>query len=93
MIASEAMVSDRNVRTTVALPADLVAAADRAVREGRASSRSALLATALRNELAALERAAVDAAFATMADDPVYQAEAAAIADEFAAADWEALRL
>lgn len=42
---------------------------------------------------AAQRRSAVDAAFARMADDPEYQAEAVRIAEEYAAADREALRL
>ncbi len=83
--------TSRTVRTTVALPTDLLEAADRVVRAGRARSRNDLLVTALRRELAAQERAAIDAAFADMARDADYQAEATAIAAEFAAADWEAL--
>ena len=80
-------------RTTVALPADLLDAADRAVRRGSAKSRAELLARALRRELAAEHRAAVDGAFDAMAHDPDYQAEAVRIAEEFRFADWEALRL
>jgi Arc/MetJ-type ribon-helix-helix transcriptional regulator len=86
-------VADGTVRTTVALPADLIAAVDRAVREGRARSRSELLTTALQHELAALDRRAVDAAFAPLADDLDYQNEAMTLSTEFAAADWEALQL
>ena len=56
-------------------------------------SRNELVAMALRRELAAQERAAIDAAFAAMADDPAYHAEARELAAAFAAADWEALRL
>jgi len=89
----EVVVPNRTVRTTVALPADLIAAADRVVREGRARSRSALLATALQHELAALDRSALDAAFAPLADDLDYQSEAIILSEEFAAADWEALQL
>ena len=83
----------RTVRTTFTLPADLLEAMDRAVREGNARSRNELITTALRRELAAQERAAIDAAFAAMADDPVYHAEAREVATAFAAADWEAIRL
>tara|TARA_B100000315_G_scaffold151980_1_gene140799 strand:+ start:2715 stop:2990 length:276 start_codon:yes stop_codon:yes gene_type:complete len=79
-------------RTTVALPADLLKAADDAVRHGKAKSRNELLARSLRRELAALERAAIDAAFAGMANDAGYQAEAQKIAGQFAASDWEAFR-
>ena len=81
------------VRTTLALPADLLAAVDQAVQAGHARSRNELVARALQRELAAQQRAAIDAAFATMAEDPAYQTEAQALTDAFAQADWEALRL
>jgi hypothetical protein len=51
------------------------------------------VARALQRELAAQQRAAIDAAFAAMANDPAYHAEAHALTDAFAQADWEALRL
>jgi metal-responsive CopG/Arc/MetJ family transcriptional regulator len=85
--------STRTVRTTLALPADLLEAVDRAVQAGKARSRNELIATALQHELAALQRAAIDAAFAEMAQDPAYQKEAQGIATEFATADWEAWHL
>jgi metal-responsive CopG/Arc/MetJ family transcriptional regulator len=66
---------------------------DRAVQAGKARSRNELIAAAVRRELAAQQRAAVDAAFAQMAHDPDYRAEAHEVATEFAAADWEAWRL
>lgn len=81
------------VRTTLTLPVDLLEAVDQIVRAGKARSRNDLVARALRHELAAQQRAAIDAAFAEMAQDPVYQAEASEIATEFAPADWEAWRL
>jgi metal-responsive CopG/Arc/MetJ family transcriptional regulator len=80
------------IRTTVALPSDLMAAADEAVRAGHARSRTELIANALRRELAAQERAAIDAAFAGMAQDQEYLAEARAMAEEFVCLEWEALR-
>jgi len=80
-------------RTTIAVPEELLALADQAVRDGRARSRAELLARALRREFAAQRRAAIDASFARMADDPEYQAEALRIAEEYAVADWEALRI
>jgi metal-responsive CopG/Arc/MetJ family transcriptional regulator len=83
----------RTVRTTLAIPADLLEAVDRAVRGGNARSRNEFVTTALRHELAALERTAIDGAFAEMASDPAYQAEAAEMTTAFATADWEALRL
>ena len=81
------------VRTTLTIPADILKAVDRAVRAGNARSRNEFVTTALRHELAAQERAAIDAAFAAMANDPLYQAEAAELTTAFATADWEALRL
>lgn len=81
------------VRTTVALPADLLEAVDQAVRLGMARSRNELLAMALRRELESEQRAAIDAAFAAIAEDTEAQEEAIALAEEFAVADWEALRL
>jgi metal-responsive CopG/Arc/MetJ family transcriptional regulator len=82
----------QTVRTTLALPADLLAAVDQAVQAGKARSRNELVRIALERELAAQQRAAIDAAFAEMAQDPDYQAEAKAITCEFAIADWEAWR-
>ena len=82
----------QTVRTTLALPADLLMAVDQAVKAGKARSRNELVRIALERELAALQRAAVDAAFAEMAHDPDYQAEAKEIAREFETADWEAWR-
>jgi metal-responsive CopG/Arc/MetJ family transcriptional regulator len=81
------------VRTTLALPADLLAAVDQAVQAGHARSRNELVARALQRELAAQQRAAIDAAFAAMAEDAAYQTEAQALTEAFAHADWEALRV
>lgn len=75
------------------MPAALLEAVDQAVREGKAKSRNQLVAAALRRELAALERAAIDQDFAGMADDKAYQEEALQIAKEFAISDWEAFQL
>jgi metal-responsive CopG/Arc/MetJ family transcriptional regulator len=86
------MISDK-VRTTVALSADLLHAVDAAVQEGEAGSRNEFLDRALRNQLAADRRSRIDAQFAQMASDPTYQREAQALAEESAAASWEALRL
>lgn len=75
----------------MALPADLLDAADRVIRTGAARSRTDLLSRALRRELAALRRADIDAAFAAMADDPEYQREAVILSEEAVPAGWEAL--
>ena len=84
---------DGIVRTTLALPIELLEAADRAVREGKAKSRNEFVTQALRRELAAQKRAEIDAAFASMADDIEYQTEAAMISNEFVKADWEAFEI
>ncbi len=81
------------VRTTVAIAADVLEAVDSAIQEGIARSRNEFLNAALRNQLAASRRAAVDAAFTGMADDPEYQQEALRIAAEFETADHESLKL
>ena len=85
--------STQTVRTTFALPADLLAAVDQAVQAGHARSRNEFVARALQRELAAQQRAAIDAAFAAMAEDVVYRTEAQALTDAFAQADWDALQL
>jgi len=82
----------RKVRTTVAVSADLLEAMDAIVRGGAAESRNDFLERALRNQLAAFRRAAIDAQFAGMANDRTYQSEAEKVAEEFAGADWEALQ-
>ena len=82
----------RTVRTALTLPVELLEAAARAVRTGRARSRNELVARALRHELAALERTAIDAAFATLGDDPDHLHEVRILERELAAADWEAFR-
>jgi len=78
--------------TTVAVPDELVAALDRLVEEGRARSRSELVESALRREVAEARRAQVDAEFRHMANDHDYQEEARLILAEFARADWEAMQ-
>jgi len=81
------------IRTTLALPAELLEATDKLVESGKAKSRNEFVAQALRRELAALKRAEIDAEFAHMANDAEYQAEAQAIAQEFAHGDWEAWQI
>ena len=80
-----------NVRTTITLPADLIDAVDRIVQEGHVRSRNELFLTALRHELAARERAEIDAQIALMADDKEMIEEGEAMAEADMAAGWEAL--
>jgi metal-responsive CopG/Arc/MetJ family transcriptional regulator len=79
-------------RTTLALPDDLLAGIDRVVQEGKSRSRNAFVAEAVRQALAVIENAEIDAAFAAMASDDEYQREALRIAGEFEHAGWEALQ-
>lgn len=81
------------IETTITLPADLLEATEKAVREGKAKSRNEFIARALRRELAAQKRAEIDAALAEMASDPEYQAEVLKLEAEFAVAQWEAFQL
>jgi metal-responsive CopG/Arc/MetJ family transcriptional regulator len=79
------------VRTTLALPADLLTEVDRVVEAGRARSRNEFVAAALRRELAARRRADIDAAFEGMAQDEEYLTESERIEQEMAPSSWEAL--
>ncbi|MDJ0727410.1 MAG: CopG family transcriptional regulator [Prochloraceae cyanobacterium] len=81
------------VRTTLTLPLDLIERADKAVKEGFAKSRNELVAKALADLLAAVEREKIDRAFREMKDDREYKEEAKAIEKEFTGASWEALQL
>ncbi len=84
--------STETVSTTFSVPTGLLEATDRVVREGKAGSRDQLVAAALRHELEAIQRAEIDAAFATLAEDPDHQAETRMLDAEFAVASWEALQ-
>lgn len=85
--------NNQTVRTTITLPAELLAATDKAVSEGKAKSRNEFVAQALLHEIEALKRAEIDAALAEMAQDPEYQAQVLQMEAEFAVASWEALEL
>ena len=85
--------NNQTVRTTITLPAELLAATDKAVSQGKAKSRNEFVAQALVHELEALKRAEIDAALMEMAQDPEYQAQVLQIEAEFAVASWEALQL
>ncbi|MBF2003973.1 MAG: CopG family transcriptional regulator [Chlorogloeopsis fritschii C42_A2020_084] len=84
---------NQTVRTTITLPAELLAAADKAVSQGKAKNRNEFVAQALIHELEALRRAEIDAALAEMAQNPEYQAQVLQMEAEFAVASWEALQL
>jgi len=84
---------NQTIRTTITLPAELIAATDKAVSQGKAKSRNEFVAQALLHELEALKRTEIDAELAQMAQDPEYQAQVLRMEAEFAVASWEALQL
>ena len=77
----------------VALPSEILAESERAVKNGKAASINELIVKALKRELAAQKRAEIDAELAKMAEDIEYQNEALQLESEFALAQWEALQL
>lgn len=83
----------KTVRTTLALPSELLQATDAVVNQGKAKSRNEFIAQALKHELAALKRAEIDAALAEMASQSEYQTEVLKMEAEFASSSWEALQL
>lgn len=80
----------KTVRTTVALPVDLVRQSQRYIDRGDVPSRNALIIAALERFLAELERQDIDQQFAAMADDEAYQELNTQLAEEFEESDWEA---
>lgn len=84
---------NQTIRTTITLPAELIAETDKVVSQGKAKSRNDFVAQALLHELEALKRAEIDAELTQMAQDPEYQTQVLRMEAEFAASSWEALQL
>lgn len=84
---------NQTIRTTITLPAELIAETDKVVSQGKAKSRNDFVAQALLHELEALKRSEIDAELTQMAQAPEYQAQVLRMEAEFAAASWEALHL
>jgi metal-responsive CopG/Arc/MetJ family transcriptional regulator len=82
----------KKTRMTMELSEDLLTEVDAYVLEGKVQSRDDFFEKAALAELAALRRDAIDAEISLMATDTAYQEEATRIAQELAAADWEALQ-
>jgi metal-responsive CopG/Arc/MetJ family transcriptional regulator len=80
--------SSTTTRTTISLPAALLAATDRAVADGKAKSRNDLIARAIQRELSLMRRAEIDADLAQMGNDPEYRAEVLQMEAEFALPTW-----
>ena len=83
----------KTIRTTVTLPVELLAEADRVIKDGKAKSRNEFFTQALQREIAALKRAEIDAELSEMAQDPEYQSQVMQLEAEFASASWEAWQL
>lgn len=81
------------VRTTVNLPADLIHRSQQFIDAGTIPSRNALIVAALEHFLQHLERRAIDAQFAALANDSEYASLALEFDAEFAESDWEAFEL
>ena len=81
------------IRTTVTLPADLIARSQPFLDQGMIASRNALIVAAVEHFLSELERQEIDRQFAAMSNDEAYQALNEAIADDFSDSDWEALNM
>jgi hypothetical protein len=85
------MMIDPTTRTTIALPAGLLAATvgvaspveNRAVTAGKAKNRTELITRAIQRELALIRRAEIDADLLAMAQDAEYQAEVLQLEAEF----------
>lgn len=82
----------KKTRMTMELPEDLLTEVDTCVLEGKVRSRDDFFEKAALAELAVLRRDAIDAEISLMATDTAYQEEATRIAQELAAADWEAFQ-
>jgi hypothetical protein len=83
-VGKDLIVEERLVRTTLDLPRDLLERSNRVVDEGKIKSRNLLITVALAEYLDSIERAEIDAAFATMRDDDAYRRLIAGLADDFA---------
>jgi metal-responsive CopG/Arc/MetJ family transcriptional regulator len=84
------MVVNKQIRTTILIPAELLDAIDRIASNGGVKSRDEFVTKALRRELARQE---IDAALSEMIQDPEYQATVKQMDEEFAGASWDALRM
>lgn len=85
--------STKRIRTTVDLPAELVARAQVLMEEGHIHSRNVLMTRALEEFVSRLEQESIDARFAAITDDADYQAVNLELAQEFDDSDWEAHQL
>ncbi|MEM7334271.1 MAG: CopG family transcriptional regulator [Chloroflexota bacterium] len=81
----------KTVRTTVAIPEDLMKRTQHFVEHGTVPNRNALIVAALEQFVKELERQEIDRQFDLMAEDEAYQTLNEKIAEGFSESDWEAL--
>ena len=94
------MMIDPTTRTTIALPAGLLAATvgvaspveNRAITAGKAKNCTELITRAIQRELLLIRRAEIDADLLDMAQDIEYQSEVLKLEAEFAVAQREAFQ-
>lgn len=77
---------NQTIRTTITIPAELIAAADKVVSQGKAKSRNDFVAQAIFDELETLKRSQIDAELTQMAQDSEYQTQVLRMEAEFAIA-------
>jgi Arc/MetJ-type ribon-helix-helix transcriptional regulator len=85
------MLTDKLVRTTISIPAELLEIVDGITSAGIVRSRNEFVAQALRREIEWQKRQEIDAALAEMAQDPKYHSTVRQMESEFAGASWDAL--
>ncbi len=78
--------------TTVRIPNQTYEQAKRAAHRAQIASFNEFVIQAVEEKVRRLTEAEIDAAFAGMADDSNYQRDSVAMAREFEASDWEALK-
>ena len=76
--------------TTVRLPRLVYERAKKVLRRAQVSSFNEFVVQAIEEKMKRLSEAEIDAAFAQMAHDPVYQRDATALTREFEHSDWQA---
>jgi metal-responsive CopG/Arc/MetJ family transcriptional regulator len=87
------MVVNKQIRTTILIPAELLDAIDRIASDGRVKSRNEFVTQALQRELTRQKRQEIDVTLSEMIQDPEYQATVKQMDEEFAVASWDALRM
>ena len=78
------------IRTTLAIPEDILKATDNIISKGKVKSRSEFVTIALRNQLKVMEKAEQ---LKEMVMDEDYRQKVLKMEEEFACASWEALQI